>query len=255
VPEVSHQPAVRAAAAAAVGVTLLGATVHLAQPRAVTWPPPAATVRGTVGPDGLSLALAGDGVPRQLVLQVAGREATLTTASTRSTLYRLPDVPAEPGAPVVVAVTPAGQVLLNPATTGLWQQTTAVEWSSPGPAMRVPPPTAGTATTPAAASVDETDRWGVRALGVAVRSSPSTTARRLATVHHGDRLAATCWVEGELVTSELPDDVSDDDTAYATDVWFRVLAPVGLSWRSGFVSDRWFSRTALRGRLGLAECH
>lgn len=117
--------------------------------------------------------------------------------------------------------------------------------------VEVLPPTEKTQGSPAEATVDETDTYGVRIFGVPVRMAPRVDAPIMATVYHGTRLVAECWADGDRVTNGFDHEDFDDDTAYESTLWFRVDVPAE---GSGFIPDARFSRTAATGRLGLEAC-
>ena len=114
--------------------------------------------------------------------------------------------------------------------------------------MRLPPPLpAGPRRPWAEASVDETDTWGLRLLGVPLRDGPHVMAGLVGTVAHGDRLRATCWARGDLLTNAFPENRRG---AYDSDVWYRVEA----AGRSAFIPDVRFGRRGTTDRLGLPQC-
>ncbi|MEZ5231603.1 MAG: hypothetical protein R2749_02685 [Acidimicrobiales bacterium] len=72
----------------------------------------------------------------------------------------------------------------------------------------------------ATAAVDERDIYGLRLFGVPVRTAPRVDADQVATAHHGDVLEATCWAEGDELSTGFPEQPLAD--AYRSTLWFKV---------------------------------
>ncbi len=106
------------------------------------------------------------------------------------------------------------------------------------------PPGRPTAT----AAVDERDIYGLRLFGVPVRTAPRVDADQVATAHHGDVLEATCWAEGDELSTGFPEQPLAD--AYRSTLWFKVR----IDGVEGFIPDARFSRSAATGRLNLPPC-
>ncbi|MCC6434078.1 MAG: hypothetical protein IT196_03530 [Acidimicrobiales bacterium] len=154
--------------------------------------------------------------------------------------------------PPVLAFAAGVAVALAAVAGAVWQRSQAQPdvVASRDDAMALPaavpadPPQRPTAT----AAVDESDIYGLRLLGVPVRSAPATRAALVAMVGHGDVLTATCWVDGEQLSTGFPEQPLAD--AYTSALWFRVR--VGDT--EGFIPDTRFSRSAATGRLNLEPC-
>ncbi|MGE0732967.1 MAG: hypothetical protein AB7O92_33980 [Acidimicrobiia bacterium] len=70
----------------------------------------------------------------------------------------------------------------------------------------------------------------------------------MATADHGEVLEATCWAEGDELSTGFPEQPLAD--AYRSTLWFKVR----IDGVEGFIPDARFSRSAATGRLNLPPC-
>lgn len=189
-----------------------------------------------------------DGAPRQVTVMVGASQASFLHRGRRARRYRV-RLPAFPGRDeVTILAEPSAVVALGRRHLGLRTRTPDLRWQMGGPPRRLPLPIpAGTGRPWAEASVDETDTWGLRLLGIPLREAAAVGSGRVVTASHGDRLRATCWALGDEVTNGFPD---RREGAYASNVWYRVETSGGPA----FISDVRFARRGAIDRLGLPPC-
>ncbi|WP_370327090.1 SH3 domain-containing protein [Euzebya sp.] len=144
-------------------------------------------------------------------------------------------VEVEPGAPITV------RPHAGPADTRVRWTPVRVPTELPAPIPLDP------ATGFATAAVDETDTYGLRPRGVALRTAPSTGAPVVEEVFHGEILRARCWARGDVVGDGHE---ANRRGEYVSDVWIRVR-----TWADerAWIPDTRFARTGAGG-LGLPPC-
>lgn len=188
------------------------------------------------------VTLADDGATHEVRLQYGNRRAgTVLPPGADQLVVELPPLPAV--GTVVVEVEPPVRVTVGSDGDAV-APTRWLRWEQAEVPAQLPTPQRGPVTT---APVDETDVFGVRPLGVPLRSRPDVWAPAVGTVFHGEVLQAICWTRGDPVTDGFP---SNRERAYTSDVWF------GVAWQGGqaFLPDTRFSRTGHGDRLGLPTC-
>lgn len=184
--------------------------------------------------------------PSQLTVVLADRQTSFIHRSGRA-VYRLPLGERRTEQVVRIDVDPPAAVTRVGATVER-PRTPELDWQPASPPLMLPPPRpASTDLSTAEASVDETDTYGLRLFGVPVRAAPQVDAVLVATASHGQRLQATCWTIGHVVTNGFP---TQSAGAYTSDVWFRVVTERG----PGFIPDVRFARRGDSDRLNLPTC-
>ncbi|MGQ0519608.1 MAG: hypothetical protein ACT4PX_00470 [Actinomycetota bacterium] len=235
-----------AAGAAAVGV------VDAGRHASIPFPPPARQFSLAIGRGAESLLIGVDadgGSPRQITVVVDGKQASFLHHGSRAARYRVRlHGPADRARAAIVLAEPAASVAPEPGPLGLRTKQPKVRWEDAGPTLALPDPVAeGPGRTWAEASVDETDTWGLRLLGVPLRAAPAIDARLVSMAAHGDRLRARCWTTGDVVTNAF---VEKRIHGYESDVWYQVETPGGPA----FIPDVRFARRGRTDRLGLPPC-
>jgi hypothetical protein len=185
-----------------------------------------------------------DSKPRTVTLISGSQQAVIALDnSIQSLAVRSP--PDDDGK-VIVQIEPPGSVVVSrqqniPESNAVWR---------PARNRALLPNRSSRNGKLAEASVTEADLLGVRTFGVPIRSGPHTTDNQIAMATHGDRLEATCWTEGDTITTDLfPRPL--DLPIYTSDIWFNVQLPDS---QSGYIPDVRFSRTDRTGRLNLPQC-
>lgn len=238
----------RATCVAVLATVAVFAVSSARHPR-VAFPPPARWFATTLRPssDAIEFAVRSGGVPSQVTVEFAGRQASFLHPPRQSVRYRVEGLASgRGGGRIAVRVEPAASVVFDPGPVGIRTEQPRLRWQAAGPPIELPPPLSADPNRPwAEASVDETDTWGLRLLGVPVRAEPAVDAAFVAEVSHGDRLRARCWVRGDRVTNGFPERPTG---AYESDVWYLLERPVG------FVPDVRFGRRGAGDRLGLPAC-
>ena len=184
--------------------------------------------------------------PSQLTVVLADRQTSFIHPG-RTAVYRLPLGERRAGQVVRIHVDPPAAVTRVEATVER-PRTPELDWQPASPPLMLPPPRPASVDLPTAeASVDETDTYGLRIFGVPVRAAPQVDALLVATASHGQRLQATCWRIGDVVTNGFP---TQSAGAYSSEVWFRVSTEEG----PGFIPDVRFARRGNSDRLNLPAC-
>jgi hypothetical protein len=184
--------------------------------------------------------------PSQLTVVLAESQASFVHPG-RTAVYRLALGERRTEQVVRIDVDPPAAVTRVEATVQR-PRTPELDWQPASPPLMLPPPRPASTDRPTAeASVDETDTYGLRLFGVPIRAEPRVDAVLVATASHGQRLQATCWTTGDVVTNGFP---TQSAGAYTSDVWFRVVT--GRT--PGFIPDVRFARRGDSDRLNLAMC-
>lgn len=236
----------------ALGMTALaGLVVGAVRPERVSFPKAARSFDFHLAPGAghLQIGVRSDqSKPSQLTVVLEGRQASFLHRPGRTEIYRLQLGAVDDVARRIrINVDPPAEVARVPST-GRRPHRPRLEWRSAGPPLVLPPPRSASRNQPTAeASVDESDTYGLRLFGVPIRTAARVDASLVTTASHGDRLEATCWTIGDVLTNGFPENPRG---AYSSDVWFKVLTDHG----PGFVPDVRFARRGGSDRLNLPAC-